>query len=314
MDQEGVMSQVETVSNADNPFADGAAFIAGDYVPIDEARVPITDWGFLHSDVTYDVVAVWGGGFFRLQDHLDRFFRGIEKLHMHSPYDRAEMAAILAECVGRSSIRDAYVKMILTRGSPPKGQRDPRTCENQFYACAIPYIWITPPEKQELGIHLTISSIPRISPDSVDPTVKNFHWGDMVQGIFEAFDRGAETPVLTDGRGNITEGPGFNLFAAIGGRLVTPDSGVLLGITRKTVIELAESLNIKVDVGILTEGELRAADEIFISSTAGGVIPVSKLDGAPIGDGSPGPLALRLRQMYWDAHATGEYVTQIDYG
>jgi branched-chain amino acid aminotransferase len=313
MDQEDVMSQAETVSKTDNPFADGAAFIAGDYVPIDEARIPITDWGFLHSDVTYDVVAVWGGGFFRLQDHLDRFFRGIEKLHMQSPYDRVEMAAILAECVSRSGIREAYVKLILTRGTPPKGQRDPRTCENQFYAFAIPYVWITPPEKQELGMHLTVSSIPRISPDSVDPTVKNFHWGDMVQGLFEAYDRGAETPVLTDGQGNITEGPGFNIFAAIGGRLVTPDSGVLLGITRKTVIELAQSLNVKVDVGILTEAELRAADEIFISSTAGGVIPVSKLDGKPIGDGSPGPLALRLRQMYWDAHDDGKYVTRIDY-
>ena len=307
------MSQAETVSKTDNPFADGAAFIAGDYVPIDEARIPITDWGFLHSDVTYDVVAVWGGGFFRLQDHLDRFFRGIEKLHMQSPYDRVEMAAILAECVSRSGIREAYVKLILTRGTPPKGQRDPRTCENQFYAFAIPYVWITPPEKQELGMHLTVSSIPRISPDSVDPTVKNFHWGDMVKGLFEAYDRGAETPVLTDGQGNITEGPGFNIFAAIGGRLVTPDSGVLLGITRKTVIELAQSLNVKVDVGILTEAELRAADEIFISSTAGGVIPVSKLDGKPIGDGSPGPLALRLRQMYWDAHDDGKYVTRIDY-
>ena len=307
------MSQAETVSKTDNPFADGAAFIAGDYVPIDEARIPITDWGFLHSDVTYDVVAVWGGGFFRLQDHLDRFFRGIEKLHMQSPYDRVEMAAILAECVSRSGIREAYVKLILTRGTPPKGQRDPRTCENQFYAFAIPYVWITPPEKQELGMHLTVSSIPRISPDSVDPTVKNFHWGDMVQGLFEAYDRGAETPVLTDGQGNITEGPGFNIFAAIGGRLVTPDSGVLLGITRKTVIELAQSLNVKVDVGILTEAELRAADEIFISSTAGGVIPVIKLDGKPIGDGSPGPLALRLRQMYWDAHDDGKYVTRIDY-
>ena len=307
------MSQAETVSKTDNPFPDGAAFIAGDYVPIDEARIPITDWGFLHSDVTYDVVAVWGGGFFRLQDHLDRFFRGIEKLHMQSPYDRVEMAAILAECVSRSGIREAYVKLILTRGTPPKGQRDPRTCENQFYAFAIPYVWITPPEKQELGMHLTVSSIPRISPDSVDPTVKNFHWGDMVQGLFEAYDRGAETPVLTDGQGNITEGPGFNIFAAIGGRLVTPDSGVLLGITRKTVIELAQSLNVKVDVGILTEAELRAADEIFISSTAGGVIPVSKLDGKPIGDGSPGPLALRLRQMYWDAHDDGKYVTRIDY-
>ncbi|MBT7667363.1 MAG: hypothetical protein HN608_20805, partial [Rhodospirillaceae bacterium] len=88
---------------------------------------------------------------------------------------------------------------------------------------------------------------------------------------------------------------------------------VLQGITRKTVIELAETLNVKIDVGILAEDELRQADEIFISSTAGGVMPVSRLDNVTVGDGSPGPLALRLRQMYWDAHESGKYVTPIDY-
>ena len=282
-------------------------------MPIAEARIPITDWGFLRSDVTYDVVAVWQGGFFRLGDHLDRFFRSIEKLHMHSPHDRDEVTAILTECVKQSGLQESYVEMILTRGTPPMGSRDPRECENRFYALAIPYVWIAPWEKQEQGTHLTISSVPRIAPASVDPTVKNFRWGDMVQGLFEAFDRGAETAVLTDGNGNITEGPGFNLFASIGGRLVTPASGVLQGITRKTVIELAKTLNAKVDVGVLTEHELRQADEIFISSTAGGVMPVSRLDGTPVGDGSPGPLTLRLRQMYWDAHKSGKYVTPIDY-
>jgi branched-chain amino acid aminotransferase len=307
------MSQIETMPESHNPYADGIAYADGDYMPVAEARIPILDWGFLHSDVTYDVVAVWGGGFFRLSDHLDRFYRGIEKLHMQSPYDRDETASILTECVRRTGLREAYVKVILTRGTPPPGTRDPRACENRFYALAIPYIWIASPEKQEQGLHLTISSIPRIAPESVDPTVKNFHWGDMVQGLFEAYDRGAETPVLTDGAGNITEGPGFNLFASIDGRLITPASGVLLGITRMTVIELAQSLNVKVDVGTLTEAELRQADEIFISSTAGGVMPVTRLDSAPIGDGSPGPLTQRLRQMYWDAHDDDKYVTRIEY-
>lgn len=307
------MSQIETVVESQDLMAEGIAFVDGDYMPIAEARIPITDWGFLHSDVTYDVVAVWGGGFFRLGEHFDRFFRGIGKLQMQSPYKRDEMATILAKCVRRTGLREAYVKVMLTRGTPPPGSRDPRACENRFYAFAIPYVWIASPEKQDQGLHLTISSIPRISPESVDPTVKNFHWGDMVQGLFEAYDRGRETPVLTDGKGNITEGPGFNLFANIGGRLITPASGVLLGITRMTVIELAQSLNVKVDVGVLTEAELRQADEIFLTSTAGGVIPVTCLDDDPIGDGAPGPLTQRLRQMYWDAHDDDKYVTRIDY-
>lgn len=298
-------------ATAANVYAEGAAFIDNEYVPIAEARIPIRDWGFVRSDVTYDVVAVWQGAFFRLDDHLDRFFRGIDRLHMRCPHDRDEVTAILSQCVRLAELEDAYVEMILTRGVPAKGSRDPRQCENRFYAFAIPYVWIASPEKQVEGLNLVVAKVPRIAPESVDPTVKNFHWGDLVRGLFEAYDRGGETAVLTDGNGNITEGPGFNLFCVKDGRLITPKLGVLEGITRKAVIELAQSLNVKVEVGTLAEATLRQADEIFLSSTAGGVMPVTRLDGAAVADGTPGPLTERLKQLYWDAHADPRYARPV---
>ncbi len=308
------------MSTTENPapdtataFADGCAFIDGDYVPVAEARIPILDWGFVRSDVTYDVVAVWQGRFFRLQDHLDRFVRGISELRMTAPYDREAIAAILHGCVRRTRLTNAYVEMILTRGTPPRGSRDPRQCHNRFYAFAIPYVWIVPPDGQEHGAHLVVSRVPRIPPESVDPTVKNFHWGDMMRGVFEAYDRGGEVVVLTDGHDHITEGPGFNLFAAADGRLVTPARGVLPGITRQTVIELAEALHIAVEIRALSERELHAADEIFLSSTAGGVMPVTCLNGNTVGDGHPGPITARLRQRYWEAHEDPQYATPVDY-
>ena len=119
--------------------------------------------------------------------------------------------------------------------------------------------------------------------------------------------------MLTDGNGQITEGPGFNLFALRGGHLMTPARGVLLGITRQTVIDLAETLNVKVEAGPVSESDLRGADEIFLSSTAGGVMPVSQLDGKPVGDGGPGPLTWRIREMYWAAHDEPRYTTAIQY-
>lgn len=305
--------QEQAAAPAARRFAGGAAFIDGQYVPMAEARVPINDWGFTRSDVTYDVVGVWGGRFFRLQDHLDRFFRGIDRLHMRCPHDRAEVTAILQRCVALAGLRQAYVELILTRGVPPEGSRDPRQCVNRFYAFAIPYVWIVKPDQQETGIDLAVSRVPRIAPESVDPTVKNFHWGDLVRGLFEAYERGGDSAVLTDGRGHVTEGPGFNLFAWRDGRLVTPADGVLLGITRKAVIEIAESLNVKVEVRPLGEAELRRAEEIFISSTAGGVMPVTRLDGRPVGDGTPGPLTLRLKQLYWQAHEDPALTTPVDY-
>ena len=306
-------TEVTPESDTARALANGCAFVDGDYVPVAEARIPILDWGFVRSDVTYDVVAVWQSRFFRLQDHLDRFLRGIGELRMTSPYDRDAIATILHGCVRQAALTNAYVEMILTRGIPPAGSRDPRQCRNRFYALAVPYVWIVPPERQALGAHLVVSRVPRIPPESVDPTVKNFHWGDMMRGVFEAFDRGGEVVVLPDGHGNITEGPGFNLFAVVDGRLITPARGVLLGITRQTVIELAEALPIEVDVRALGERELRAADEIFITSTAGGVMPVTCLDGLAVGDGHPGPITARIQRRYWKAHEDPRYSTPVAY-
>ncbi len=302
------------MTDSNGKFSDGAAYIGGNYVPIAEATIAITDWGVVRSDVTYDVVGVWNGAFFRLDDHLERFMRSVEKLHMRCPHTQAEITAILSECVRLTGLRKSYVEMALTRGVPPRGSRDPRTFENRFYGFAVPFVWIVEPDVQERGINLIVSEVVRISPDSVDPTVKNFHWGDLMRGMYEAYERGGETAVLTDGSGNITEGPGFNVFAVKGGRLTTPARGVLLGITRATVIDLAETLNASVEVGVLSEQELRGADEIFISSTAGGIIPVSHQDVKPIGDGAPGPLTLRLRDLYWAAHEDSPWATPIDYG
>jgi len=160
-------------------YAHGAAFVDGRYVPVGEARVPILDWGFVRSDATYDVAHVWRGSFFRLEDHLDRFERGVARLHMHLPYDRGEIREILSECVRLGGLRDAYAEIICTRGVPPPGSRDPRECENRFYAFVVPFVWIADPEKQAVGLHAVISDRERIRPESVDPTVKNYHWLDL---------------------------------------------------------------------------------------------------------------------------------------
>ena len=127
-------------------FSKGAAYINDELVPISEAKISILDWGFLHSDATYDVVHVWDGKYFRLDDHLDRFFNGMEQLRMSIPYNRDELRLILSNCVKASGFREAYVEMITTRGMPEAGSRDPRTCTNQFFAFAIPFVWITKPQ------------------------------------------------------------------------------------------------------------------------------------------------------------------------
>jgi branched-chain amino acid aminotransferase len=294
-------------------YAEGAAFVEGRFVPVSQARIPILDWGFLRSDATYDVAHVWRGSFFRLEDHLDRFERGMARLRMSLPYSRAEIRDTLIECVRLSGLREAYAEIVCTRGVPPPGSRDPRECENNFFAFAVPFVWIADPEKQERGLHATIARVQRIGPESVDPTVKNYHWLDLELGLYEAYDRGGETVILVDREDNVVEGPGFNVFAVKDGRIATPSRGVLEGITRKTVIELAAGHEIALEQRAVPAKEVRRADEAFLTSTAGGVIPVTKVDGEPIGDGTPGPVTLRLREAYWNLHGDPRFATPVRY-
>jgi branched-chain amino acid aminotransferase len=304
----------QSTATSVNLFAAGAALIDGAVVPIDEARIPITDMGFARSDVTYDVVAVWGGAFFRLEAHLDRFQRSCERLRLDPGLSREQIGEVLTELVRRTELRESYVDMICTRGVPEPGARDPRTMRNRFYAYAIPYVWLLNWDERESGMDAIIPrNVERISPSAVDPTVKNFHWGDLTRGLYEAYDRGARFPVLLDADGNITEGPGYNVFALVDGALLTPESGVLEGITRLTVIEFAREHGIGIRETKIDEASFRRGTELFASTTAGGVIAITSLDGRPIGDGTAGPVTRRIRDLYWAAHSDPRYTTPIEY-
>jgi branched-chain amino acid aminotransferase len=307
------MEQDARTAKDHGSYADGAAFVDGRFVPVAEARVPILDWGFLRSDATYDVAHVWRGRFFRLEDHLDRFERSMEHLRLSPPYERDEIRDILIECVRLSGLRDAYAEVICTRGIPRPGSRDPRDCENRFYAFVVPFIWIADPEKQERGLHAVIGSKQRIAPESVDPTVKNYHWLDLETGLLESYERGGETVILVDAEDNVVEGPGFNIFAVAYGTISTPDRGVLEGITRKTIIELAAEHDIQLAARPVPADELRQADEVFLSSTAGGVIPVTTVDGEAVGNGEPGPLTRQLREAYWALHDDLRFSLPVHY-
>jgi branched-chain amino acid aminotransferase len=298
-----------------NRFADGAAYIAGAYVPIAEARIPILDRGFTRSDATYDVVHVWRGWFFRLEDHLDRFERNMKALRLDPGVDRENVRAILMRCVRLSGLRDSYVSMCCTRGFPSQdAPRDPRRCRNQLYCFAIPFVWIANEEQRRHGLKLYISGIPRIQPQSVDPTVKNFHWIDLTRGLFEALDAGADVEVLSDGAGHVTEGPGFNIFVVKDGRIATPAAGVFDGMTRRTVAELCADLGIAYAERAVRIEEVSGADEVFLSSTAGGIMPVSVVQGRPLGDGKPGPVSRLIHDTYWSRKEDGWLGTKVDYG
>jgi branched-chain amino acid aminotransferase len=297
----------------DTDYSKGAAHVRGEYVPIAKASVPLTDWGFLRSDATYDVVTVWDGSFFRLDAHLERFLASCQSFRLDPGKSAAEITDVLEQCVRLSGLRSAYVEMIVTRGQPPWGSRDPRQAANQFYAFAVPYVWIANEAQRSRGLNVIVSGVQRIPPSSVDPTAKNYHWNDLTMGLLGALDAGGDTVLLTDAAGNVVEGPGFNVFAVCDGVLVTPKEGVLEGITRRTVIEMARSLGIAVELRALSAGELRSAQEAFLSSSGGGVLPVTRVDGRAIGAGAPGPITSRLVETYWAWHRLPAYSRPVRY-
>ena len=295
------------------PWPGGAAWIDGRYGPIEDAKISVLDLGVTRSDCTYDVVHVWEGRFFRLADHLDRFAASLARLRLHPGYDRAQIEAILHGCVRHAGLRQAYVSMTCTRGRLAAGSRDLRTTRPTLYCYAIPFVWISSPERQETGASLRISDLVRIPPDSVDPRVKNYHWLDLDLGLLEAYDHGADLVLLRDRSGAITEGPGYNVFAWVDGRWLTPAGGTLAGVTRRTVIELARQAGQPVEEGRLSDADLRRAAEVLITSTAGGIMPVTVIDGQPAGTGRPGPLTCQLRDRYWASHADPAYATPVRY-
>ncbi|MEM6974012.1 MAG: aminotransferase class IV [Pseudomonadota bacterium] len=282
-------------------WSKGAAWQRARVMPIAEAGIGVTDWALTHSDVTYDVVMVIDGAFFRLDDHLDRFEASMAALHLRPVEDRAAMRAALHAVVAASGLHKAYVSMVCARGVPTvPGARDPRLCANHFFAWCVPYVHVIPADVAARGAHLWVAKgVRRIGEGAVDPRVKNYHWGDFTAGLFEAYDNGCDTAVLMDSAGNIAEGPGFNVFAVIEGRIVTPAGHCLHGITRRTVLEAAAEAGIATEIRDLPMAEFLSADEVFTVTSGGGVAPVTRVDGRILGNDAPGPLTGRMVEAYW---------------
>ena len=178
----------------------------------------------------------------------------------------------------------------------------------------MPYVYVIRSEIVEKGASALIAeTVVRVPDHSINPLVKNYHWGDFTKGLFEAKDQSYETVILADIDGNITEGPGFNVFAVKGETVITSDHGALGGISRKTVLEMAKKQGLEIEVRALPKSEFLQADEVFISSSGGGVIPIVNVNGTIYANGTCGPITQKLHSTYWAWTKERQYRTEIDY-
>jgi branched-chain amino acid aminotransferase len=299
-------------------YAMGGAFTGDHYCPLLEASVPLVDCGFMHADAAYDVVSVSRGNFFRLDQHQDRFALSCRAIHVQNPMGRAEEAEILHKVVALAGLKDAYVWWAVTRGLPPLGRGDmidPQKFQPRFYAFASPFVWVADDDQRTRGLALVLSAERvRISPRAVDPTSKNFHWLDMQMALFEAGRRGGEWALLPDEEGYLTEATGANVFVVRDGVVLTPDSGCLLGITRQSVFDLCAEMGVSAKATRIHGDELYGSDEIFLTTTAGSIMPASSIDGKPVGGREgPGKISVALHNRYWERRWEGWDATPVRY-
>ncbi|PYH31178.1 aminotransferase class IV [Aspergillus neoniger CBS 115656] len=284
-----------------NPYAKGIAWVEGQLVPLREARIPLVDQGFLRSDLTYDVIAVWDGRFFRLDDHLSRLELACVKPRLKLPISRDEVKKTLGSMVAQSGMRDAYVALIVTRGLQSVRGVKPEDLVNNLYMLVQPYVWVMDPEVQRIGgSAIIMRTVRRVLPGAIDPTVKNLQWGSMY-------------PFLTDGDGHLTEGSRYNIVLIKDGAIYTPDRGVLHGVTRTSVIDVARACGIQVHLEALPVELAYQCDEIFMCTTAGGIMPITELDGKPVNRGQIGPVTKKIWDGYWAMHYDPAYSFAVRY-
>ena len=231
-----------------SPFAGGVAWIEGEYLPAEEARISIFDTGFGHSDLTYTVAHVWHGNIFRLDDHLDRLLDGARKLRLDAGMSKAELADITKRCVAMSQLRESFVNLTVTRGyGKRKGEKDLSKLTHQVYIYAIPYLWAFPPAEQIFGTTAIVPRhVRRAGRNTVDPTIKNYQWGDLTAASFEAKDRGARTAILmqraaTRRFDTLTAAEVVELATLGGARaLGIADDAAILGLIAATILRAAQ--------------------------------------------------------------------------
>lgn len=287
----------------------GAAYLNGEFVPTSEAKVSIFDSGFIGGVSVFDTLACWQGGLFKLPQHRARFERSAHAAMIPLAVNGRELEQIIIETTRRSGCRDAYVQAIATRGRRPT----PSVPSNEptLIVYAIPYVSLWPEEKAESGISVMIPSIRQWPASTLDAKIKNFNRMHTHLARLEAERAAADDIVLLDDRGLLTESRGSNLFVVRGGALYTPRSGILEGITRQTVFEIAAELGIPAAEHDLSPYDLYTAEEAFLCSTAGGLYPIAEADGRSVGCGGTGHITKTLRDRYWERHVSGPDVTPV---
>jgi len=274
-------------------------WLNGKLVDREDAKISVFDHGLLYGDGVFEGIRSYGGKVFRLKEHVRRLFDSAKGIRLAIPLAADELAKAVADTLQANGLKDAYIRVVVTRGVGTLGL-DPNRCQSPTVFIITDRIELYPPELYENGLEIITAATMRNHPNAVNPRLKSLNYLNNILAKIEAIDAGTLEAVMLNHQGFVAECTGDNLFIVRDGVLFTPpiSAGILEGITRDEIIAIAEDFGIKVREENLTRHDLYVADECFLTGTAAEVVPVVRIDKRTIGDGHPGPVTKRLLEEF----------------
>lgn len=274
-------------------------YLDGKYLPEEEATISVFDHGFLYGDGVFEGIRAYHNSVFRLKEHVDRLYDSAKAINLTIPMEREEMAEVVLETCRKNNLRDAYIRLVISRGKGDLGL-DPRKCSVPTIVCIASSINLYPQEYYEKGMEIITVPTRRNNPEGVNPRIKSLNYLNNIMAKIEANISGAAEALMLNEEGYVAECTGDNIFMVKDGVLKTPAKhlGLLEGVTRNEVIRLAKEAGLQVEETTFTRYDLFVADEVFLTGTAAEIVPVTKIDARVIGNGKPGPVFAKLLDSF----------------
>jgi branched-chain amino acid aminotransferase len=264
-----------------------------------DAKVSVYDHGFLYGDGVFEGIRVYAGKVFKLREHVDRLYESARHIYLEIPMSRDQMTEAVNATVRANDKKEGYIRLIVSRGAGTLGL-DPRKTSDPQVVIIVDDIALYPAEVYDQGLEIITASTIRNHPNALNPRIKSLNYLNNILAKIEAVRAGCLEAIMLNANGEVAECTGDNIFVAKRGVLMTPPlhAGILEGVTRNTVLELARAARVEAREMTLTRHDVYAADEVFLTGTAAEVIGVVKVDGRVVGNGKPGPLTRQLRERF----------------
>ena len=280
--------------------------INGELVDKQDAKISVFDHGLLYGDGVFEGMRSYAGNVFRLEEHLERLWQSAAAIQLEIPVSKQEMAAAVMETLLANDVQDGYIRLLVTRGVGTLGL-DPNRCDQPQIIIITDLITLYPDEFYRDGMEIVTAKTIRNHPQALDPSIKSLNYLNNILAKIEGLEAGCVEALMLNHLGEVAECTGDNVFIVRDQDLITPpfEAGILHGITRATVMQLASDDGIPVVESTITLDDLYGADECFLTGSAAEVVPVIKVDGNLIGNGKPGPVTGRVTDLFRQAVQQG---------